>query len=181
MGATEGIFLLFPMRLASITSHPPAQLHFPLADGPWLEVRDGHDDARALFDRHYSRRRYGDGRFSRLFVGPGEKLVLITPGCDALFVWRRFISDDGQRGVNCAVFRNESGRLSSDLIRGAVRAAWRRWPGERLYTYVNPARVRSANPGYCFKRAGWRLSGRSAGGLHILSLRPAAVGLRKAA
>jgi hypothetical protein len=28
-------------------------------------------------------------------------------------------------------------------------------PG-RMYTYVNPAKIRSINPGYCFKQAGWR-------------------------
>jgi hypothetical protein len=42
----------------------------------------------------------------------------------------------GQRGVNCAVFRNESSVLSSELIREACGLAWTRWPGERLYTYV---------------------------------------------
>ena len=33
--------------------------------------------------------------------------------------------------------------------------AWERWPGERLFTYVDPNKVRSFNPGYCFLRAGW--------------------------
>ena len=28
----------------------------------WIEVRDGNDTARALFDRHYSRYFYADGR-----------------------------------------------------------------------------------------------------------------------
>ena len=40
-----------------------------------------------------------------------------------------------------------------------MAAAWRRWPGARFYTYVNPRRVRSVNPGFCFKAAGWRLCG----------------------
>jgi hypothetical protein len=31
-----------------------------------------------------------------------------TGDADALFVWRKFIDDSGQQGVNCAVFRNES-------------------------------------------------------------------------
>jgi hypothetical protein len=61
--------------------------------------------------------------------------------------------------VTCAIFRNEGAGRSSDLILEAMRAAWVRWPGERLYTYVNPRRVRSANPGYCFKAAGWQLCG----------------------
>jgi hypothetical protein len=82
-------------------------------------------------------------------------MVLLTQQADALFVWRKFIDRSGQRGVNCAVFRNESPHLSSELILEAEELAWNRWPGERLYTYVNPLGITSANPGYCFKRAGW--------------------------
>jgi hypothetical protein len=69
------------------------------------------------------------------------------------------ISKDQRGGVNCAIFRNEGAGQSSLLIRAAMEIAWHRWPGARLYTYVNPRRVRSANPGYCFKAAGWRLCG----------------------
>ena len=124
--------------------------------------------------RHYSARHYRDGRNPRLFVGPGEKMVLLTPSCDALFVWRRFISGDGQQGVNCAVFRNEGSFLSSDLVREAVDFAWQRWPRERLYTYVADRKIRSVNPGYCFKMAGWTVSGRNKDGrLTILELLPA--------
>ena len=138
----------------------------------WIEVKDGNDTARAIFDRHYSRHCYADGRKPRLFVGPGEKMVLLSPCAFAVFVWRKFISADRQQGVNCAVFRNEGRDRSSDLICAAMRIAWQRWPNERLYTYVNPARIRSANPGYCFKKAGWRFCGRSKKGLHILEALP---------
>jgi hypothetical protein len=137
-----------------------AQLIFPtITTGHWWEVKDGDDRARQIFDRHYSRRRYKDGRNPLLFVGPGEKMVLLTPACDAVFIWRKFISNDGQAGVNCAVFRNESLTLSSELIAEAEALAWRRWPGERLYTYVDPRRIKSSNPGACFKAAGWRWCG----------------------
>lgn len=136
------------------------QLTIPNDDGsPWIPARDGDPSVRAVFDRHYSRKRYRDGRKPALFVGPGEKMVLRTAACDAIFVWRRFISLDGQDGVNCAIFRNEGPLLSSDLILEAERLAWERWPGERLFTYVNLAKVRSTNPGYCFLRAGWRRGG----------------------
>ena len=128
----------------------------------WCEVRDGNHNAAALFDRHYSRnpaaRAGGDPRVA----GPGEKMVLLTPCARALFVWRRFISKDtttGRDDVNCAVFRNEGAGLSSALITGAMSLAWQRWPGRRLYTYVNPRRVRSQNPGFCFISAGWRRCG----------------------
>lgn len=88
-----------------------------------------------------------------------KKMVLLTPDAKALFVWRKFISGDGQEGVNCAVFRNECAGLASDLIREADRLAWKRWPGERHYTYVNSKRIRSTNPGYCFLKAGWHRCG----------------------
>lgn len=113
-----------------------AQTSFPWS--VWVEVKDGNDTARTIFDRHYSRYRYADGRKPRLFVGPGEKTVLVTPCARSVFVWRKFISLDAQRGVNCAVFRNEGVGLSSALILDAEQIAWKRWPGERLYTYVNP-------------------------------------------
>lgn len=125
----------------------------------WIEVKDGDPTARSLFHRHYSYEPKRDGRDPKLFVGPGEKLVLLTPDARALFVWRKFISDNGQLGVNCAVFRNENAGLASDLIREADRIAWERWPRERHYTYVNPKRVCSTNPGYCFLMAGWRKCG----------------------
>lgn len=136
------------------------QLLFPAEDGrAWLPTKDGDPSVRAVFDRHYSRQRYRDGRRPALFVGPGEKMVLRTAACDAIFVWRKFRSDDGQLGVNCAVFRNEGTRRSSDLILEAEGLAWARWPGERLYTYVAPKMIRSTNPGYCFQAAGWRKCG----------------------
>ena len=125
----------------------------------WVVTVDGDDSARAIFDRHYSRYRYRDGRKPMLFVGPGEKMVLLRHDARALFVWRRFVSADGQDGVNCAVFRNEGCELSSHLIREADALADARWPGERHYTYVAPTKIRSTNPGCCFKAAGWRRCG----------------------
>jgi hypothetical protein len=125
----------------------------------WYAVKDGDAVARSLFDRHYSRHHYADGRRPKIFVGPGQKMVLMTNDGRALFVWRKFISADGQQGVNCAIFRNEGPLLSSALILEAEQLAWDKWPGERLYTYVNPKSIQSVNPGYCFKKAGWRVCG----------------------
>ena len=136
------------------------QLAFPNDDGSaWIFAKDGDPNVRKIFDGHYSRRRYIDGRRPKLFVGPGEKIVLRTARCDAIFVWRKFISGDNQDGVNCMLFRNEGPILSSTLILEAEGIAWRRWPGERFYTYVDSRRVRSTNPGYCFLKAGWRKCG----------------------
>ncbi len=99
----------------------------------WFGVKDGDPRAYALMKRHYSFQPYKDGRRQnpgnpnrRLFVGPGQKMVLLTVDCDALFVWRKFIDKSGQQGVNCAVFRNESDHLSSELILEAEQLAWER-------------------------------------------------------
>ncbi len=129
--------------------------------GHWHEYGDGHPVGLELFERHYSALPYRDGRERDRFAGPGYKTVLLTQDQRALFVWRKFIDDSGQQGINCAVFRNEGDLLSSDLIREAMAIAWLRWPGERLYTFVNARKVRSPNPGYCFKQAGWRECGRT--------------------
>lgn len=137
-------------------------------EGHWLPIKDGDPRGMALFRRHYSFHYYRDNRPRRLFVGPGEKMVLMTLECNALFVWRKFIDKSGQQGVNCAVFRNESQLQSSMLIMEAEGLAWMRWPKARLYTYVNAAAVQSANPGYCFKCAGWEVCGRTQSGLLIL-------------
>lgn len=131
---------------------------FLFGDG-WIEVKDGNATARDLFHRHYSRYIYADGRLPKLIVGPGYKMVLLTRCARALFVWRKFIAADGQAGVNCSIFRNEGAGLSSDLVRAADVLAEQRWPGERHYTYVDPRKVRSSNPGYCFIQAGWRRCG----------------------
>lgn len=131
----------------------------------WRPSRDGDPIALALYERHYSARAYADGRPRRLFIGPGEKLVLIGHDDRALFAWRRFISRDNQDGVCCSVFRNEGYELSSDLVAEADALADARWPDEtRHFTYVAPLRVRSSNPGYCFKAAGWRTAGWTKGG-----------------
>jgi len=139
----------------------------------WIAVRDGDDTARDIFHQHYSYKPYADGRRPKLFVGPGEKLALVWPDASALFIWRKFISGDGQEGVNCAVFRNEGAMLSSELIRQADVIADERWPGERHYTYVNPRRVRSVNPGCCFKKAGWRRCGETKYNRLVVLERPA--------
>lgn len=138
----------------------------------WYSIRDGDPVGRFMVNKHYSARHYKDGRKPKLFVGPGEKMVLMTADSLALFVWRKFISDDNQIGVNCAVFRNTGPTLSSILILEAEELAWNRWPGERLYTYVNSKKIQSVNPGYCFKVAGWSACEVKPSGLHVLEKYP---------
>lgn len=134
----------------------------------WWLTKDGDLDCLELYERHYSAYQYADGRQRKLFVGPGEKVVLRTKRGDAMFVWRKFIDDSGQQGINCAVFRNESKSLSSALIQQADSIADCLWPDSRHYTFVRPEAVRSTNPGFCFIKAGWRRCGETGKGLKIL-------------
>ncbi len=135
----------------------------------WWLTKDGDKTCLAMYERHYSAYRYKDGRKRYQFVGPGEKVVLRTARGDAMFVWRKFVDDSGQKGINCAVFRNENREAyeSSELIRQAGAIADCLWPDCRYYTYVDPKKVRSRNPGYCFIKAGWRKCGVTKRGLWI--------------
>lgn len=141
-------------------------LLLPVYPGHWRPARDGDPQIARMYQRHYSCYRYADDRRQspgyrnrNLVMGPGEKMILVTEGYTAIFGWRKFIDASGQQGVNCAFFRNESSVLSSALILEAEEWAQRRWSGERMYTYVDASAVQSANPGYCFRRAGWRRCG----------------------
>jgi hypothetical protein len=151
--------------MSNSESMATAQTLFDIG-GVWVTVKDGHPRVAEIYKRHYSCYQYADDRRSNrsyrnrnLVMGPGEKMILLSSDWLAIFGWRKFIDDSGQTGVNCAFFRNESVHLSSKLILDAEKLAWNRWPGERLYTYVNAAAVKSKNPGYCFQSAGWRKCG----------------------
>lgn len=115
--------------------------------------------------------------------------MLLTANADAAFVWRKFSGNPEmiekygwQTGIGCAFFRNEGPVRSSELIREAVDIAWRRWPGQRLFTFVEDAKVATAGQagrnkaGWCYRKAGWRVCGRNADGrLTILELLPPAL------
>jgi len=137
-------------------------------EGHWATVHDGDSRALAIFKRHYSyrRRAHGQARGSPTFVGQGEKMVLLTLDVSALFVWQRSTVErrDEQKGIRCSVFRNEGSLLSSSLIEEACQLAWARWPKQRFFTYVWDSKVKSVNPGYCFKMAGFKPCGRNKDG-----------------
>lgn len=137
----------------------------PLTDG-LLRTTHFDDECRQLADRHYSRRTVG----ARQFAYSGRKLVLRDAGGVVLFVWMfpdPTMRMDGQTGYNNAIFRNESARQSSDIILEAEWHAVAKWGPNRAYTYIDPAKIRSSNPGYCFKQAGWRNVRRPDGTLHL--------------
>ena len=107
---------------------------------------------------------------------PGQTLILRTAEADAVFGWWRPHPRSGLKAMNgldgwtCTIFRNESPTTSSELILQAEAALLERHDcgPDGLLTYVWDARVRSVNPGACFKAAGWRRIGRSADGRKTL-------------
>lgn len=133
---------------------------------PWQAVDKFMPAAARLADGHYSRRTVG----SPQFMPPGQTLVLLTADCSAVFGWWRpdprsgIVAMNGLDGWTCTIFRNTGPRLSSELILGAEAELMAQYDcgPDGLLTYVWDAKVRSANPGYCFKVAGWKAIGRSA-------------------
>ena len=78
---------------------------------------------------------------------------------------------NGLDGWTCTIFRNEGPTRSSDLVMDAERVLIESGVTigpSGLITYVWDKKVRSTNPGWCFKLAGWRATGRSADGRKTL-------------
>ena len=134
----------------------------------WIKVNKGDISCRLLADRHYSRQHQGNRQFCR----PGKNLVLRTAAGDAVWVTWAGIRDDKFDSWECTLFRNESGNLSSELICQAVditKKYWGNLPSDGITTTVASDKIRSVNPGYCFKMAGWKHIGRTkVNGLIIL-------------
>lgn len=131
-------------------------------------IHDGHGP-------HYSRRTPG----SKTFTGVGREVVLVTDCGRAVWACvyqrtpaargtgssrgRQGVADEKPRHIwRNMMFRNLGAGLSSALIRDATSETYRHWinrygalPGERLRTEIDIAKVRSSNPGYCYKMAGW--------------------------
>lgn len=146
-----------PMNVSRAKPELPPNTHSLLGDY-WYAVKDGDPAAAALYDRHYSAKN-NRRKTNRQFGGPGERLVLMTPDSQALLVWRRqMYRHDQNTGVECAVFRNEGPIRSSTLLLDAMDVAWTRWPTATLFTFVDPSKIKSTNPGYCFIKAGWHKS-----------------------
>jgi hypothetical protein len=135
-------------------------------------------DRRALplADAHYSRQKPGTPQF----VKPGRCIVLLTGAADALWVsswpFAEHVKHAWAGAWECSLFRNTGPTLSSTLIVEAVAVTRWHWgdpPDGGMITFIDTRYTRSPNPGYCYKRAGWRQVGRTQGGLIALQLLPA--------
>lgn len=123
----------------------------------WIVVKASDPRARALRDRHYSTRRPG----GRTVGQPGRRLVLVVPDGTAAWIthWpEASLAMDGLDALRCTLFRNEGAQRASSLIREAIDLSERKFgrAPDGWLTYVDPAKVASEVPGYCFRRAGFR-------------------------
>lgn len=140
---------------------------------PW-RISDRYDPAAvALADRHYSRQKPGTPQF----IPPGTYLALVSADKTAAWVtaWPRFRQDEWRGAWVNSLFRKEGPGLASEMICRAVahtRAKWPLVPDLGMVTFIDPDKVRSANPGYCYLMAGFRRVGRTPKGLHVLRLLP---------
>ena len=142
-----------------------------MAEKPeWEVVTKSDPRARSLADRHYSRRTPG----ATLFVPPGRSLILYRPGVVWATISQRpeWVKHAWKDAWLCSIFRNESGQLSSELIRSAVKETETQWgplPRQRMITFIDVNKVRpKPDYGYCFLMAGWKEAGWTRGGLLVL-------------
>lgn len=143
----------------------------------WERVNKFDPRTARLADRHYSRRKIGAPQF----MPPGQTIILLSTDELAVFGWWRPAPASGVKSMNgldgwtCTIFRNEGPTRSSLLILRAeealVRYAVDCGP-DGMLSYVWDAKIRSVNPGYCFKQAGWRRVGRSADNRKTLLTKP---------
>ena len=141
----------------------------------WCLSNRANRHAATLADRHYNRQKVG----ARQFVPPGRCIVLLTQERDAVWVssypYAEYVKHQWAGAWICSLFRNESAHLSSGLIQQAVavtRGIWGIPPELGIITFVDPTKIRSTNPGYCYKQAGWQHIGQTKGGLVALQLLP---------
>lgn len=139
-----------------------------------LRVVDGLDQFE-LYGPHYSRRTPG----SKTFTGVGQEIVMLT--VDETAVWavvrqktparvgsgssrgRTGVTDKASKYIwRNMLFRNLGETLSSTLVRQAVALTYIEWkkrygvlPNEVMRTEIGVSQVRSRNPGYCYKVAGF--------------------------
>lgn len=130
--------------------------------------------AVTIADRHYNRQKPGTPQF----VPPGRCLVLREDEAVWVTSWpfAEYVKHDWAGAWVNSLFRREGGRLASEMIREAVaitRGEWGDPPDLGMVTFVDPKKVRrKRDPGRCYLRAGFRLVGRTKGGLLAFQMLP---------
>lgn len=125
-----------------------------------------------IADRHYSRQKPGTPQF----VPPGRNKVFVTVDGGAVWVtlWQYpEVTDHAWPGAwNNQFFHRDYGELASTLILEAIAATRSYWepPIEGLITMIDPPKIRSTNPGYCYQMAGFRKVGKTQSGKLVFHL-----------
>jgi len=146
----------------------------------WIWSNRADPECAALADRHYNRQKVG----SKQFVPPGRCIVLKSVCRKAVWVtsypYAQYVKHAWAGAWVNSLFRNEGAGLSSELILEAIAATrtlthqtWGDPPPLGIITFVDPAKVRSSNPGYCYQRAGFRHVGYAKDGKLAYQLLPA--------
>ena len=132
----------------------------------WRESHRADRESVKIADRHYNRQSIGAPHFvppGRCYVLDNERALWVTSWPFAEYVRHAWAG----AWVN-SLFRNEGAGLSSELIAEAValtRAVWEP-PPLGIVTFVNADKVRrKRDPGRCYRKAGWKHVGFTAGGL----------------
>lgn len=149
----------------------------------WTLSHRADGAALPLADRHYNRQKIG----SPQFVPPGRCLVFLSERQRALWVTSWPFAEYTKHAwagawVN-SLFRNESGRKSSEMIREAIAATRMFWtpPENGIVTFVDSDEVPGVVVrgerifGYCYLKAGFRHVGFTKGGLWAWQMLPEAM------
>lgn len=145
-----------------------------MLDAWWNESNRADPASVRIADRHYNRQKVGTPQF----VPPGRCYVL-RHGDDALWVtswpFAEYVRHAWAGAWVNSLFRNESDRLSSELITEAVAHTVAHWepPPLGIVTFVDASKTRrKRDPGRCYRRAGWTHVGFTKGGLWAFQLLP---------
>ena len=137
----------------------------------WKRSHRADQEARVIADRHYNRQKIGAPQF----VPPGRCMVLKRDGCFWVtsFPFACYVKHEWAGAWVCTAFRRERGPLASELIKEAValtvqyhldRPNWNVDPLPHLgmITFIDEKKVREkADFGYCYRKAGFVVAGRT--------------------
>lgn len=146
-------------------------------------VRPTEDAILVMVRDHYSHRsnvvaRPRTAKTSKTWWSNAKLIVFSDPERTFVFAWqwpRVEYRADKQDGFNNTMFHRSyrCAAKASEIILAAEQAVVAEWGPNRAYTYVDPEEV-SANPGYCYKIAGWEFVTISKSGKHLLQKQLAA-------
>ena len=134
-----------------------------MSAGLWSLVSQCDPRLCRMFHDHYSCK---NRRSRRVSAGPGRVNCLMhgmnSFGAAAIWVWAFQKLGPLAGYAYCMAFRRVGGAQASALVLAAEEWVPAELRPITMVTFVDDSKVRSANPGFCFKAAGWRLVGRSA-------------------